>query len=84
MTGKLPEYKDEIMKTDALFYELFRLDPPGVCSIQLVKLNVRGQYVFESIRMQSVPGRFPRVAMSNSHYKRINQGQGIKIRFDPK
>ncbi len=70
------------MKTDALFYELFRLDPRSL--FQLVKLNVRGQYVFESIRMQSVPGRFPRVAMSNSHYKRINQGQGIKIRFDPK
>ncbi|MCP4345255.1 MAG: DUF2887 domain-containing protein, partial [Desulfobacterales bacterium] len=44
------------MKTDALFYELFRLDPHSL--FQLVKLNVIGQYVFESITVKTTEKRF--------------------------
>ena len=44
------------MKTDALFYELFRLDPHSL--FELVQLDVKGEYAFESITVKTTEKRF--------------------------
>ncbi len=44
------------MKTDALFYELFRLSPASL--FELVRLDVNGEYVFESITVKTTEKRF--------------------------
>ena len=43
------------MKTDALFYELFRADPRSL--FQLVQLNMEGEYAFESITVKTTEKR---------------------------
>ncbi len=43
------------MKTDELFYELFRLDPGSL--IELVQLNLEGEYSFESITIKTTEKR---------------------------
>ena len=44
------------MKTDALFYRLFRLAPRSL--FRLVRLKLEGQYVFESITVKTTGKRF--------------------------
>ena len=44
------------MKTDELFYELFRFSPESL--LELVQLEVRGGYRFESITVKSTEKRF--------------------------
>ena len=44
------------MKTDALFYELFRLEPQSL--FDLVSLNMEGEYIFESITVKTTEKRF--------------------------
>ncbi|MDM8522462.1 DUF2887 domain-containing protein [Desulfococcaceae bacterium HSG8] len=44
------------MKTDALFYRLFRLSPRSL--FRLVKLNLQGKYAFESITVKTTEKRF--------------------------
>ncbi|QTA86407.1 DUF2887 domain-containing protein [Desulfonema magnum] len=44
------------MKTDALFYKLFRFDPRSL--LRLVQLQIAGQYVFESITVKTTEKRF--------------------------
>ena len=44
------------MKTDQLFYELFRFSPESL--LELVQLNVQGTYRFESITVKSTEKRF--------------------------
>ena len=44
------------MKTDALFYKLFRLAPRSL--FRLVRLKMEGQYVFESITVKTTEKRF--------------------------
>ena len=44
------------MKTDTLFYELFRLDPRSL--FRLVRLKLKGVYAFESITVKSTEKRF--------------------------
>ncbi|MDM8551281.1 DUF2887 domain-containing protein [Desulfobacterales bacterium HSG2] len=44
------------MKTDALFYKLFRLSPRSL--FQLVGLRLNGQYDFESITMKTTEKHF--------------------------
>ncbi|MDM8522990.1 DUF2887 domain-containing protein [Desulfococcaceae bacterium HSG8] len=44
------------MKTDALFYKLFRLSPKSL--FRLVKLNLQGNYAFESITVKTTEKRF--------------------------
>lgn len=44
------------MKTDALFYELFKLDPKSL--FELLSLNIEGDYVFESITVKTTEKRF--------------------------
>lgn len=58
------------MKTDALFHELFRLDPQ--CLFDLVKLRIDGQYAFESISIKTVEKRL------DGYFKRID-GDGPVI-----
>ncbi|MGE0085450.1 MAG: DUF2887 domain-containing protein [Desulfococcaceae bacterium] len=43
------------MKTDALFYELFKFDPRSL--FDLIRLNTEGQYVFESITAKTTEKR---------------------------
>ncbi len=43
------------MKTDELFYELFRLDPRSL--FELVHLNLEGEYTFESITIKTTEKR---------------------------
>lgn len=45
-----------IMKTDALFYRLFRISPQSL--FRLVRLKVEGQYSFESITVKTTEKRF--------------------------
>ncbi|MCP4757140.1 MAG: DUF2887 domain-containing protein, partial [Proteobacteria bacterium] len=44
------------MKTDELFYELFRVDPRSL--FELVQLRLEGEYVFESITVKTTRKRF--------------------------
>ncbi len=44
------------MKTDALFYELFKFDPGSL--FELLSLNMEGDYVFESITVKTTEKRF--------------------------
>ena len=44
------------MKTDALFYKLFRLSPRSL--FRLVRLKLDGTYVFESITVKTTEKRF--------------------------
>lgn len=44
------------MKTDALFYELFKLDPASL--FRLIQLNISGRYSFESITVKTTEKRF--------------------------
>lgn len=44
------------MKTDALFYELFQLEPQSL--FDLVCLNMEGEYIFESITVKTTEKRF--------------------------
>ena len=44
------------MKTDQLFYELFRFSPESL--LELVRLNVQGPYRFESVTVKSTEKRF--------------------------
>ncbi|MFW5637164.1 MAG: DUF2887 domain-containing protein, partial [Thermodesulfobacteriota bacterium] len=44
------------MKTDELFYELFRFSPESL--LELVRLDVQGPYRFESITVKSTEKRF--------------------------
>jgi len=44
------------MKTDQLFYELFRFSPESL--FELVRLPVRGRYRFESITVKTTEKRF--------------------------
>jgi predicted transposase/invertase (TIGR01784 family) len=44
------------MKTDALFYELFKLDPRSL--FELLSLNMEGDYVFERITVKTTEKRF--------------------------
>jgi predicted transposase YdaD len=44
------------MKTDELFYELFRFSPESL--LELVQLNVQGTYRFESITVKNTEKRF--------------------------
>jgi predicted transposase YdaD len=44
------------MKTDQLFYELFKLDPRSL--FRLVQLNVEGEYAFESVVVKTTEKRF--------------------------
>jgi len=44
------------MKTDTLFYELFRIEPRSL--FDLVQLNIKGEYVFESITVKHSEKRF--------------------------
>ena len=44
------------MKTDELFYELFRFSPESL--LELIQLEVRGVYRFESITVKSTEKRF--------------------------
>ncbi len=43
------------MKTDELFYELFRLDPR--CLFELTQLELEGEYAFESITIKTTEKR---------------------------
>jgi predicted transposase YdaD len=43
------------MKTDALFYELFRLEPQSL--FDLVRLKMEGDYAFESITVKTIEKR---------------------------
>jgi len=43
------------MKTDALFYELFKFDPQSL--FDLIRVNAEGQYVFESITAKTTEKR---------------------------
>ncbi|MCI0619316.1 Rpn family recombination-promoting nuclease/putative transposase [bacterium] len=58
------------MKTDSLFYELFQFDPQSL--IQLLKLNLEGQYAFESISIKTTEKRL------DGFFKRID-GEGPHI-----
>ena len=44
------------MKTDSLFYELFRFSPESL--FELLRLPVRGRYRFESITVETTEKRF--------------------------
>ena len=44
------------MKTDELFYELFRFSPESL--LELIRLEVSGPYRFESITVKSTEKRF--------------------------
>ena len=44
------------MKTDELFYELFRFSPESL--LELVQLEVSGPYRFESVTVKSTEKRF--------------------------
>jgi len=44
------------MKTDALFYELFRLSPASL--FELVRLDIKDEYIFESITVKTTEKRF--------------------------
>ncbi len=44
------------MKTDSLFYELFRIDPRSL--FELVQLDIEGDYTFESITAKRAEKRF--------------------------
>jgi len=44
------------MKTDALFYKLFRISPRSL--FRLVGMRMKGQYVFESITVKTTEKRF--------------------------
>ena len=44
------------MKTDALFYELFKFDPGSL--FDLISMNMEGDYVFESITVKTTEKRF--------------------------
>ena len=44
------------MKTDSLFYELFRVHPAGL--FELAGIEAQGEYVFESITVKSTEKRF--------------------------
>ncbi len=58
------------MKTDALFYELFQLEPQSL--FDLVCLNMEGEYIFESITVKTTEKRF------DGFLKRIdNQGPNV-------
>ena len=43
------------MKTDELFYELFKVDPKSV--FRLVQLEVEGEYTFESLTIKTTEKR---------------------------
>jgi predicted transposase YdaD len=58
------------LKTDSLFYELFQFDPQSL--IQLLKLNLEGQYAFESISIKTTEKRL------DGFFKRID-GEGPNI-----
>jgi len=44
------------MKTDALFYELFRIEPRSL--FELANLEIEGEYTFESITVKTTEKRF--------------------------
>lgn len=44
------------MKTDSLFYELFEFDPRSL--FQLVQLDIKDEYIFESITVKTTEKRF--------------------------
>lgn len=44
------------MKTDAFFYELFKIEPESL--FELVKLDIEGGYAFESITTKTTEKRF--------------------------
>jgi len=52
------------MKTDPLFYELFRFSPESL--LELVRLDVQGSYRFESITVKSTEKRFDGYFKSDS------------------
>jgi predicted transposase YdaD len=58
------------MKTDALFYELFRFDPD--CLFELIGLEAGGGYVFESITTKTTEKRM-------DGYFRSKTGQGENL-----
>ena len=58
------------MKTDALFYELFKIDPGSL--FDLLSLNIEGDYVFESITVKTTEKRF-------DGFLRRSDGQGANI-----
>jgi hypothetical protein len=58
------------VKTDSLLYELFQFDPQSL--IQLLKLNLEGQYAFESITIKTTEKRL------DGFFKRID-GEGPNI-----
>ncbi len=61
------------MKTDTLFYELFKLDPQSL--IQLVDLDVKGEYIFESITVKTTEKRFlQRVQLSGCRVQVYSSG----------
>jgi predicted transposase YdaD len=53
------------MKTDQLFYELFRFSPESL--LELVRLDVQGSYRFESITVKSTEKRFDGYFKSDSN-----------------
>jgi predicted transposase YdaD len=57
----------QILKTDSLLYELFQFDPQSL--IRLLKLNLEGQYAFESITIKTTEKRL------DGFFKRID-GEG--------
>ncbi len=55
--GRLIYRKEwNLMKTDALFYRLFRIAPRSL--FQLVQLNIKGRYTFRSITAKTTEKRF--------------------------
>lgn len=58
------------MKTDELFYELFKLDPHSL--FRLVQLDLEGEYTFESLTVKTTEKRF------DGFCRRID-GQGPNI-----
>jgi predicted transposase YdaD len=58
------------MKTDALFYELFRIDPKSL--FELAHLSIEGEYVFESMTVKTTEKRF------DGFFRRID-GKGFNI-----
>jgi hypothetical protein len=51
------------MKTDASFYELFKIYPKNLFA--LLSLNMEGDYVFESITAKTILQRFPKLTLKD-------------------
>jgi Protein of unknown function (DUF2887) len=67
---KVFDDRDYLMKTDTLFYELFKIDPHSL--FDLVQLKVTGKYAFESITVKTTEKRL------DGFFKRID-GEGPNI-----